>query len=388
MTSTTTATRIKLKQLELVLGESCLSGLRIQKLLGSGAHGVVYAACDLKRRCHYAVKVQLLQNRYAIHDFAVEVAFTKLASIHEFGPRLYVEHVCPATCLPNGLVCVAKQKAPPGPRRRRSSAGIKVGIVVMEQYTVPYGKMAVPRPYRQLMARLVAAHKQSIVHSDLMPGNVMVKDGDVVKLIDWGLSFSYHRDTKPSSPLSFRTRSSMFKNWYKTALVDYMVPYYKEFYKQRALNVTNAILQWGIVHGGGFDYTPLLLRAKNKEEQMKDYVKRLHQPHHLVVIDWALPYTEWLVHGGIPVKVQLSEASTGHSKGGHMTVYVNKQDSLSNVRKHIHTMMHFHDKYKQDTEAFSLRGTVLNTNATLAEVGYKEDDVLLETIAVEAMQEE
>ncbi len=368
---------VKLKDKTVLrVGTYCLPGYTLKEVLGSGRYGVVHAACDVKAKCTYAVKIQLLRQKMDVREFAIEVAFTKAASDRGYGPRLVLEHTCPAQCasvVPGG----ACQTIPPEFAGKHELP--LLGIIVMEKYAHTYIDMVQPRPYRGLMARIVAMHKTGVVHSDLLAKNVMVSaDKKVVKLIDWGLSFTVH---KPYSPLSWERRRTMFADWFDTAITKYMARHFPRFFKQNAWDVLEAIVQWGMLLK--LDYRKLLARPKRNETVYAYAKKHLRQPKkasYLMIVDWALPYTEWMRHGGRKVSVHLSEATSGKPGGLNLRLFINENASVMHLKQRLNRILQISHRFKKPIEKLTLNGggRVLQDNATLVSMPYREGkDVLV-----------
>ncbi len=147
---------------------------QVDKLLGQGGMGAVYKARDLELDRDVALKLlrpDVIPDQNAISRFKQElllasrVSHKNILRIHDLGDS-------------NGLKFI-------------SMAYIEGedlhGLIARE------GKLPIPRALhiaRQLVAALEAAHAESVIHRDLKPQNVLLAQGDVVFVSDFGLAKS------------------------------------------------------------------------------------------------------------------------------------------------------------------------------------------------------
>lgn len=153
----------------------------ILKPLGKGGMGEVYLAQDTKLRRKVALKVlprNLISNRERLHRFEREAQAASalnqpnIITIHEIG-RCGDTHFI-ATEFIDGHTLRRKLQ--------KTRLEIKEALNIATQIT----------------AALDAAHRSGIVHRDMKPENVMVREDGLVKVLDFGLAKL--TESKDSSP--------------------------------------------------------------------------------------------------------------------------------------------------------------------------------------------
>jgi serine/threonine-protein kinase len=161
-----------------VIGRT-LSRYRITGLLGSGGVGDVYRADDLRLRRPVALKLVRGTNG------ARETAYRLLAEAR----------AASALSHPNIAVVYEVDEV--------QQDGQAVGFIAMEYVAgrtlaalAAEGLLPVDRVLdigRQIAEALAHAHRRGVVHKDIKPSNVMVTDGGLVKVLDFGVA----RQTPP-----------------------------------------------------------------------------------------------------------------------------------------------------------------------------------------------
>jgi Tol biopolymer transport system component len=144
---------------------------RIERELGAGGMGVVYAAVDERLGRHVALKVLLPsampdeeRRKRLIWDAraASTLNHPNIVTVYETGDADGVAYV--AMELIAGRTLADSLHADPWPESRVLAVAV------------------------QIAAALEAAHAQGIVHRDLKPSNVILTTSDTVKLVDFGLA--------------------------------------------------------------------------------------------------------------------------------------------------------------------------------------------------------
>jgi tetratricopeptide (TPR) repeat protein/predicted Ser/Thr protein kinase len=146
---------------------SRLGQYRIDTLLGAGGMGVVYRAFDT--RLQRPVAIKLLQHIPGI----------------DAGERLMTEARL-ASALNHPNICTVYEVAEHGERPfivMEFVDGRPLSAVLSERPDVGHAlELAV-----QIAAALAHAHDRGVAHGDLKSGNVLVADGDRIKVVDFGL---------------------------------------------------------------------------------------------------------------------------------------------------------------------------------------------------------
>jgi eukaryotic-like serine/threonine-protein kinase len=151
-----------------------LGHYRIRRPLGEGTFGSVFAAWDLKLERNVAIKI-LKRNLATSRE-------TVLAEARS-AAKLSHPNICTIYSVDeeDGLPLIAMEYLP-------------------GQHLSNFLKTPLPSPRirslaRQIASGLAAAHDVQIVHGDLKPANVIVIEGDVVKVLDFGLAKTYRAST-------------------------------------------------------------------------------------------------------------------------------------------------------------------------------------------------
>jgi len=158
---------------------SSLGHYRILERVGSGGMGEVYSAEDLNLRRKVALKVlprELSENPVARQRLvrearsASQLGHANIATIYEVGEdagELYV-----AMELVEGQSLAQRIRSDPLSPEEIATIGAQVADA------------------------LEAAHRQGVVHRDVKPGNILIRDDGAVKVVDFGLAI--HTDAPPA----------------------------------------------------------------------------------------------------------------------------------------------------------------------------------------------
>ena len=146
---------------------SVISHYRIEETLGEGGFATVYRAYDSELERHIALKVlkRLDDRAPSIRDEARAAAalnHPNVCTVHSIEDSL-------------GTSMIVMEYL----EGRSLAEVIAAGPVAGEEARSICAQMA---------AGMAAAHQEGIVHGDLKPANVLLTDGGVVKILDFGLA--------------------------------------------------------------------------------------------------------------------------------------------------------------------------------------------------------
>lgn len=153
-------------------GTELLGRFRIVNRIGGGGFGTVYRAEDLLVNEELVLKVlspQLSHDPQVIKRFVQELKLTRRVS-----------H--PAVIRIHDLLDLGGAHA----ISMEYFAGRDLGIVLHEEGALSPERTCVIA--EQVLEGLVAAHAAGVLHRDIKPGNILVGDGDRVRLVDFGLA--------------------------------------------------------------------------------------------------------------------------------------------------------------------------------------------------------
>ena len=165
--------------------------LELRELIGQGAFGKVFKACEANE-CRKVVKVQILKDKKAAKRFSREVEFMRTASNSDFGPRLF------EACITDGIRLMDLFT---GETVKEFRDQPSIGLTVSELWNGSLDELKLDDAtwcsqivLEKFQARVARMHSFGIVHSDLLPKNVLYKEdsrGVVTDLIptDFGISF-------------------------------------------------------------------------------------------------------------------------------------------------------------------------------------------------------
>jgi len=152
--------------------DSTVGSYRIIEKIGEGGMGVVYKAVDQHLDRAVAIKVlhpQYLADAELLERFRAE-ARAQAQLNHPNLATLY------AFLVENGTACIVMEYI----------HGESFHALVARRGAIPAAE-AVPL-FQQALAGLGCAHRAGIVHRDIKPGNLMVNQDGVVKVMDFGLA--------------------------------------------------------------------------------------------------------------------------------------------------------------------------------------------------------
>ncbi|MCE9627772.1 MAG: HEAT repeat domain-containing protein, partial [Candidatus Eisenbacteria bacterium] len=153
-------------------GTELLGRFRIVNRIGGGGFGTVYRAEDLLVNEELVLKVlspQLSHDPQVIKRFVQELKLTRRVS-HPTVIRIH------------DLLDLGGAHA----ISMEYFAGRDLGIVLHEDGALSPERTCVIA--EQVLEGLVAAHAAGVLHRDIKPGNILVGDGDRVRLVDFGLA--------------------------------------------------------------------------------------------------------------------------------------------------------------------------------------------------------
>jgi len=156
----------------LVPGTELLGRFRIVQRIGGGGFGTVYRAEDLLVNEELVLKVlapQLSHDPLVIKRFVQELKLTRRVS-HPTVIRIH------------DLLDLGGAHA----ISMEYFAGRDLGVVLHEDGALSPERAVVIA--EQVLEGLVAAHAAGVLHRDIKPGNILVGDGDRVRLVDFGLA--------------------------------------------------------------------------------------------------------------------------------------------------------------------------------------------------------
>jgi alkyl hydroperoxide reductase subunit AhpC/predicted Ser/Thr protein kinase len=156
-----------------------LGHYRIQRLLGAGKFGTVFAAWDLRLERHVALKV-LKRNAVESREAILREARTAAPLSHPNVCRIY------AVDEEDGLPVIAMEYIDGRPLTDLFADSLSI-----ESKVRLAGKIA---------SGLVAAHALQIVHGDLKPANILVTRDLTPRILDFGLSRRTNRPRVPETP--------------------------------------------------------------------------------------------------------------------------------------------------------------------------------------------
>lgn len=149
---------------------------RLERLIGKGGIGSVYAASDLRLNRDVAVKVLLgsvIDNPMIKKRFEQEARIVAQLS----HPNIVTLYDCGQTALGNAFIVLELLE------------GFTLREALRRHGRIPHKTLA--EWFDQVLYGLVAAHAEGIVHRDLKPGNVLITDTgrkSSVKLLDFGVA--------------------------------------------------------------------------------------------------------------------------------------------------------------------------------------------------------
>ncbi|WP_394831065.1 serine/threonine protein kinase [Pendulispora rubella] len=158
-------------------GDLFLDKYRIERLVGKGGMGAVYAAVDMDLSRRVAVKLLLP------HVAAVPQAVTRFINEGRAAARIEGEHVArvfAAGRTPDGLAYMVLELL----------EGVDLSSFLRQHPRMPVGQAA--DYVLQALEAVAEAHHHGIVHRDLKPGNLFLarrtNGTEVVKVLDFGIS--------------------------------------------------------------------------------------------------------------------------------------------------------------------------------------------------------
>lgn len=180
----------------LAPGQALAGRYEIEKTLGQGGFGITYAAMDKKLLGRVAVKEYFPASLAVRQGERVEVNGADLASRFEKGRRRFMEEAKTLAGLSQtaGIVRVL------GCFEERGTAYMVMEYVqgrslrcwLEEQETLPAFQEAA-KLLEPVCRALEQVHKKGLIHRDICPDNLLMRDNGTLTLIDFGAARAYYR---------------------------------------------------------------------------------------------------------------------------------------------------------------------------------------------------
>lgn len=156
----------------LPIGTRLLDRFAVLRRIGGGGFGAVYLVEDVIVREELVLKIlnpQLSMDQNMVRRFVQELKFTRRIT-HPNVIRIY-------DLLDLGNAHAISMEHFPSR---------DLGSILREREVLPVATTL--RIATQVCEGLAAAHEQGVVHRDIKPGNLLVGDDDVTKIVDFGLA--------------------------------------------------------------------------------------------------------------------------------------------------------------------------------------------------------
>jgi len=178
-----------------------LGGYRILKRLGSGGMGLVYLALDTRLGRHVALKFlppELTADPEMLLRLEQEARATSALNHPNIVTIYEIVRLGTDVCIASEFVDGATLRTAIARRAVGQENAIDIAC--------------------QVASALIAAHAAGVVHCDLKPGNIMIRDDGYVKVIDFGLAKYTESGGRPESARSITRPGNI------VGTVDYMSP--------------------------------------------------------------------------------------------------------------------------------------------------------------------
>jgi len=153
--------KFKINDIQCQTGNNCFNTYDLEKIIGKGAFGTVYNACQ-KKNCEYVVKLQNITDDWYKKIFDMEVnVMNQLMNNKYGGVELLYHAICDGIC---------------------GSNKIKIGLMILDKWDGNLdGKEILVNKNIDIFLNTISTqikilHNLGYVHWDLLPKNVLYKD--------------------------------------------------------------------------------------------------------------------------------------------------------------------------------------------------------------------